>query len=66
MDNKFIVRPKKNYGESSVVSARLPNEVVAELDSVATKTGRTRNEIIMMCIEYALSNLHIDIDIDKV
>ncbi|OJU12983.1 MAG: hypothetical protein BGN88_04885 [Clostridiales bacterium 43-6] len=59
MDNKFIIKPKKKYGESSVVSARLPNELIQELDRVASKTGRTRNELIMMCIEFSLENVQI-------
>lgn len=60
--NKFVVKSKKSYGESSVVSARLPNEIIKELDSIATKTSRTRNEIIMMCIEYAIQNLEIEME----
>lgn len=60
MDNKFIIKPKKNYGESSVVSARLPNELIKELDSLASRTGRTRNEIVMMCIEFSLDNVQIE------
>ena len=26
-DDKFIIRAKKNYGETSVVSCRMPNDV---------------------------------------
>ena len=60
MENKFIVRPRRPaYGKTSVVSARLPDEMIDELDKVARQTGRTRNELIQMCIDYALQNLEI-------
>lgn len=60
MANDFIIKPKKSYGNSSVVSARLPNEIIAKLENVAKQTGRNRNELILMCIEYALDNLIIE------
>lgn len=60
MENKFIVRPRRPaYGKTSVVSARLPDDMIDELDKVARQTGRTRNELIQMCIDYALQNLEI-------
>ena len=59
-NDKFIVRSKKTYGETSVVSARLPMAVIKELDKVSNRTGRTRNELILMCIEYALNRLEIE------
>lgn len=60
MDNKFVVRPRKPaFGKTSVVSARLPDEMIEALDEVAKKTGRTRNELIQMCIDFALNNLEI-------
>jgi predicted DNA-binding protein len=60
MSDKFVIKPRKIYGETSVVSARLPNEIIKQLDDVATKTGRSRNELIMMCVDFALQNLEID------
>ena len=42
-----------------VVSSRLTNELVEELDKIAEKTGRTRNEIIQLCLEFAVDNLEI-------
>ena len=56
---KFVVHPRKLYGESKVVSARLPASLIRELDDVAIKTGRTRNSL---CIHYALKNLEISKD----
>ena len=45
-----------------VVSSRLTNELVEELDKIAEKTGRTRNEIIQLCLEFAVDNLEIQED----
>lgn len=60
MGNKFVVRPRKPaFGKTSVVSARLPDDMVEKLDNVAKQTGRTRNELIQMCIDFALKNLEI-------
>lgn len=60
MDKKFIVNPKRNpYGKTTVVSARLPDNLVKQLDKVAQATGRTRNELLIMCVEFALDNLEI-------
>lgn len=57
---KLIIPSKKYKGDTSVVSARLPNEMIKDLDTIAESTGRNRNEIIMMCLEYAIDNLDTD------
>ncbi|MCI8601709.1 MAG: CopG family transcriptional regulator [Oscillospiraceae bacterium] len=60
MEKKFIVNPKKSpYGKTTVVSARLPDRLVRQLDKVAQTTGRTRNELLVMCVEFSLENLEI-------
>ena len=60
MGNKFVVRPRKPaFGKTSVVSARLPDSMIERLDDVAKQTGRTRNELIQMCIDFALENIEI-------
>ena len=56
---KLVIESKKFRGESMVVSVRLPIELVERLDKVAEKTGRTRNEIIQTCLEFAVENLEI-------
>lgn len=60
MENKKLVILSKKYrGDSMVVSTRLPNELVNKLDKIAEQTGRTRNEIMQMCLEFAVENLEI-------
>ena len=60
MSNEFVIKPKKTYTNSTVVSARLPQEIIDKLEDMAQQTGRNRNELILMCIEYALDNIKIE------
>lgn len=55
-----LVIEKKNYkGETSVISARIPRDLITKIDEIATVTGRNRNEIIQLCLEFAVDNLEI-------
>lgn len=56
---KFQITSKKYASESSVVSCRLPKDMLKEIDKAAEITGRTRNEIITMSLEFALSHMEI-------
>ena len=50
-EDKFVVPHRKPaVGKSTVVSVRLPDTMLAKLENVATQTGRTRNELVQMCI----------------
>lgn len=59
-DKKFVISSKKFRGETSVVSVRLPNDMIEKLDDIAEETGRTRNEIITKCLIFSIENLIID------
>ncbi len=59
-DKKLKITTKKYRGDSSVVSVRLPNELIESLDSISKITGRTRNDIMQRCLEFAVENLEID------
>jgi len=58
-DKKLVISSKKFRGESSVVSVRLPNEMIEKLDAIAEQTGRTRNEIIQKCLGFSIENIEI-------
>lgn len=63
LDDKKLYIPSKLYkGDTSVVSARLPNSMIKEIDAIAENTGRSRNEIISICLEFAISNLQTESD----
>ena len=60
MEGKFIIHPKIPISsQSSVISLRLSDLIIDKLEVIASKSGHSRNEIISMCIEYALNNLEI-------
>ncbi len=54
---KLVISSKKYKGETTVISARLPMDMVRELDRIGERTGRNRNEIITLCLEYAIDNI---------
>ena len=58
-DKKLVISSKKFRGDSSVVSVRLPNDMIEKLDAIAEQTGRTRNEIIVKCLVFSIENLEI-------
>lgn len=58
-NEKLIISSKKYRGDSTVISIRLPDELVKKLDTIADETGRTRNEVIQKCLGFAVDNLEI-------
>lgn len=57
---KLIISPHKYGRETTVISLRITKEMLKAIDDVAAQTGRTRNEIMIMSLEYALDNMEID------
>ena len=60
MQKKLIIQPHRYGGETTVISLRLTKEMLKAIDEVAASTGRTRNEIMVMSLEFALDNLEIE------
>ncbi len=58
-DEKLIIEPQKYSGETSIVSMRMPKEMLEKLDKIVLATGRTRNEILMMSIDFALERMEV-------
>lgn len=58
-DKKLSIKTKKYKGDTSVISARIPSEMVDQLDEISNQTGRNRNEVISLCLEFALENVEI-------
>ena len=56
---KFRISPKKYTAETTIISMRLPKDMLRDIDAVATQTGRTRNEILSMSMEFALEHIEI-------
>ena len=58
-DKKLVISSKKFRGDSSVVSVRLPNDMIEKLDAIAEQTGRTRNEIIQKCLAFSIEIIEV-------
>jgi len=56
-EQKLYIPPKRFKGDTSVISTRLPNDMIKSLDGIAEQTGRNRNEVITMCLEFAITNI---------
>ncbi len=57
---KLVIRPRRYGAETTVISLRLPKDMIKVIEDIATTTGRTRNEIMVMSLEYALDNMEIE------
>ena len=55
MDNNLVVTPKKAKGENNykTFSIRIKEETIVKIDEVSAQTGRNRNELIGLFLEYA-------------
>lgn len=56
---KLYIEPKKYTGESAVVSMRMPKDMIQAFDNIAAATGRTRSEVMTLCLEFALKHMEI-------
>lgn len=59
-DETLTIKERKYQGQTEVVSARLPSELVKELNAIAKETGRSRNEIMEMCLTFAVERVKIE------
>jgi hypothetical protein len=59
--NEPILRiPQKKYsGESTIVSMRITKDLLRDIVQVATLSGRSRNEIMALSLEFALTHTEI-------
>mgnify|MGYP003320031935 FL=1 len=62
MEKKLEIKSKKYRGETTVISSRVPVDLVEKLDCIAKDSGRTRNEVIQLCLEFAADNIEITED----
>lgn len=61
-DKQLVIKPRKPKGEDGykVFSVRIREDTVAEIDRIATETGRSRNELIGTFLEFALKHCTIE------
>lgn len=59
------IPPKKYTGETTIISMRVAKEMLKDIDMVASLTGRNRNEILTMSIEFALKYMEIETPVEE-
>ena len=63
MEDPVLKIKKRRYaGDSAVVTLRIPKDMVKDLDHIAESTGRTRNEIMSTCLEFAIEHMVIQLN----
>ncbi len=55
--NKFTPLKKRFEDEKIVISIRLEEKLLNQIDNLANQTDISRNEFIIQCIKYALTNM---------
>lgn len=62
-NKKLIICPRRAaLGKTAVVSVRLSEDTIKRLDTITTRTGHSRNELIQLCVEFGLENMEIKED----
>ena len=58
----LIVKPKRPKGEDGykVFSIRTKEDTVSKLNKISMQTGRSRNELIGMFLDYALERCKVE------
>ena len=55
VDDKLVIKSKRSKGddEYKTFSLRVREDVVEKIDDISSKSGRSRNELIGLFLEYA-------------
>lgn len=61
-EKKLVIKPRKPKGEDGykTFSIRVREDTVAEIDKIASETGRSRNELIGTFLDFALKHCTIE------
>lgn len=58
MEEPKLQIPIKRYsGETAVVSVRMPKDMLGDIDRLAARSGRPRNELLLKCLEFAIDHI---------
>lgn len=60
MENKLIISRLRGDDGCKTFSVRLPNSLVSRLDALAQDSGRSRNELISLLLDFGLENCRIE------
>ncbi len=61
-EDSLIIKPKRVKGEDGykTISIRIKEDIVSQIDDISAKTGRSRNELIGMLLQFAVARCKIE------
>lgn len=61
-NDNLVIKSKKHKGDDGyrIFSVRLKEDLVTQIDDIAANTGYSRNELIRIFLEYAISHCEIE------
>ena len=58
-EDQLIIKRRGEDGYR-VFSVRIPENLIAKIDSIASESGRSRNEVIGILLEYSVERCRIE------
>ena len=61
-ESKLVIKPKRMRGDDGykTFSIRIRDELVLEIDDIASRSGRSRNELVGILLSYALKHCTVE------
>jgi len=59
LNNKPLVIKKRGEDGNRIISVRIKEEILSQLDRLATETNHSRNELINLILAHGLENIEI-------
>jgi predicted DNA-binding protein len=62
-EKKLVLSAKKFKADSTtIISARVPTELIKRIEDLAKRTNRNRNEMVQILLTYAVDNAVVEED----
>lgn len=62
-EKKLVLSAKKFKADSTtIISARVPTELIKRIEDLAKRTNRNRNEMVQILLTYAVDNAIVEED----
>lgn len=58
-NDKFIIPKLQGEDNTSIITTRMPNKLVKKIEDICADTNRSRTQVIIMALEFALDRLEI-------
>ena len=60
MDNKPLIIKRRGDDGYRIISVRIQEDTLAEIDRLAAETNRSRNELINMILAHGIKHIEIE------